>query len=76
MTYQINLSGFELSTLKGALDISIQQLEKISSDFQIQLDDCPNPRDYRVLLNASVSLDERLNDLRSILCKVEGLPYD
>lgn len=74
-TYRIDLSSSELSALRGALSVSIHQVDKLSADFQSQLDDCPDPKDYRILLNMSIDARERLDNMRSILSRVEGLTH-
>lgn len=74
MDYSLQLSHSELETLRFALSNSIHQVDKLSSDFQSQLDDCPSPKDYRILLDMSINARQRLDDLNSILSQVESLP--
>lgn len=75
-TYHLNLSESELIALKGSLGITIHQLDKLSNSFESQLDDCPTPSHYRILLNTSIEARQSLDNMRSILSKVEDLSHE
>lgn len=70
--YDVNLSESEVDTLKTSIDINIKHFQSMYDKIQPDLDNSPPPELYKALLDTSLWAGEHINNLKSVLSKLDA----